>query len=246
MEEKVRQILTQFNETASLPFELELVSPSDIRLLKKNARYMDQSTFRQLVENIKADNQLTSMPLCVREDGVLTVISGNHRVQAALVAEVETILVMVLKKQLTRQELVARQLSHNSLCGEDDMILLRSLWAELEDVEWQAYSGLDSNVIGELESIEVLSVPEMRYDYETIQFSFLPEEKDRLLEVINEVSELFSCDENFIVSLKHYETAFEFIADIKEQYNIVNTAVAFSKILELAHERLVELKKNVK
>jgi hypothetical protein len=58
---------------------------------------MKAEQFQALVENVKKDGNLSSLPLCYREkDGKLRVLSGNHRVQAGRQAGVEQILVMVV------------------------------------------------------------------------------------------------------------------------------------------------------
>ena len=55
---------------------------ADLTLLKKNARFMRPDQFNRLVDNLRRDGVLTSLPLVF--DGV--VYSGNHRVKAALKA----------------------------------------------------------------------------------------------------------------------------------------------------------------
>ena len=65
-------------------FKIAEVQLSDIKLVKKNAHFMQQDTFNALVNNIRRDGQLSSVPFCVRHsDGSYTVVSGNHRTQAA-------------------------------------------------------------------------------------------------------------------------------------------------------------------
>jgi hypothetical protein len=107
MDEKIRKTITDLNaHLADMPYKLDLVDPRVILLLDKNARYMTQEMFENLVNNIKSDGGLSSLPLCYQEkDGRLLVLSGNHRVQAAVHAGLEEILVLVIDKELTRQEL---------------------------------------------------------------------------------------------------------------------------------------------
>lgn len=244
MVEKIRETLNAFNAAASeaLPFAFEFVKPESVRLLKKNARYMDNPTFAQLVDNVSQDKNLTSIPLCIRqEDGSLLVISGNHRIEAAVLAKVEYVVVMVLKKEVTREEQVALQLSHNALAGKDDMTILRELWLEIEDMSLKEYSGLDSETISELEKTEIISIPAPRFDYETISFLFLPEEKEELERIITEIDSVFDQENIYITSKNHYKKAFSVISDIKKKYNIENTAAAVAKLLSLAEEKLGEI-----
>jgi hypothetical protein len=97
MAEEIREVLNLLNEKLAglFPYRLEMVTPGELKLLEKNARYMKAEQFQSLVENIKKDGNLSSLPLCYREkDGKLRVLSGNHRVMAARQAGVEQVLVM--------------------------------------------------------------------------------------------------------------------------------------------------------
>ena len=67
------------------------IDPRELKLLKMNARFMRHEEFQRLVANIKQDGQLTSAPFAARNpDGTYEVLSGNHRVQAAIAAGLET------------------------------------------------------------------------------------------------------------------------------------------------------------
>ena len=109
---------------------------SELKLLEKNARYMKGPQFERLVENIRRDGVLTSFPLVHREGKALEVISGNHRVSAAIKAGIEESDVIEVTTPLTRQQFVALQLSHNAIAGQDDPNILRSLYDEL-DFGWK-------------------------------------------------------------------------------------------------------------
>lgn len=68
------------------------VDPKTLKLLEMNARFMRHEEFQRLVANVKKDGQLTSAPFAARNaDGTYEVLSGNHRVQAAIAAGVESI-----------------------------------------------------------------------------------------------------------------------------------------------------------
>jgi len=79
MEEKIQQTIDRLNETLSgrFPYRFNMVDPARIKLLEKNARYMDQPTFQQLVDNVRKDGALSSLPLCHQQpDGSMVVLSG--------------------------------------------------------------------------------------------------------------------------------------------------------------------------
>ena len=107
---------------------LRAVDPRTLSLLKRNARTFDKDTFQQLTANVRADKRLSSTPLCWETpEGLLEVLSGNHRVQAAIEAGIEQVLVLVLHGDLSKARRIAIQLSHNALVGTDDPTLLAEL-----------------------------------------------------------------------------------------------------------------------
>ena len=61
------------------PYRLALVSPADVAHVQKNAHYMPTKLYKRLVENVRHDGNLSSLPFCWRDaDGKLVVLSGNH------------------------------------------------------------------------------------------------------------------------------------------------------------------------
>ena len=174
MENNIKDAMEQLNSLLkNMPYKLDLVDPKKILLLEKNARYMSQEMFQNLVFNTKRDGALSSLPLCYREKaGLLVVLSGNHRVQAAVHAGIEQILVLIIDRELTRQEQVAIQLSHNAIEGKDDPVILKELWDEIKLIDLKMYAGLDSEIIKELERMEFISLADARPDFKQIILLF--------------------------------------------------------------------------
>ena len=241
MEEKIQQTIEQLNALlGDAPYKLDFVNPKEIKLLDKNARYMPHEMFQNLVGNVKRDGALTSLPLCYRDGDQLIVLSGNHRVQAAVHAGLEGILIILIDKDLTRQEQVAIQLSHNAIEGKDDPVILKELWTEIEDIDLKLYAGLDSEIIQELENMEFVTISETAPDFKQVILTFLPEEIDQLKKLMEDADILFSADENFVLSRKHYETVFELLLQVKEKFSIVNNPTALLKIMDIAKDRIAE------
>lgn len=243
MEVQVRQTLSQLNEQLAdrFPYKLDLVDPKKIRLLDKNARYMAHETFQNLVANVQRDGGLSSLPLCFKEpDGSLLVLSGNHRVQAAVQSGLADILVMVIDRPLSRQEQIAIQLSHNSLAGKDDLVILRELWQEMADIDLKYYAGLDSDTLGEIDKLQFETLSDVKPEFEQVILQFLPEETDQLKNILEDASSIFSKDQNFIVAREHYEEVFDILTAVKGDYNIISNPAAFVKVMSLARKAMEE------
>jgi hypothetical protein len=213
MAEEIREVTTEaalgiLNETLSgvFPFSLELVAPGDLKLLEKNARFMKAEQFQTLVDNVKKDGNLSQLPFCYREDdGGLRVLSGNHRVRAAIAAGVEQTLVLVARDEKSQDERLAIQLSHNAISGQDDLVILKDLWESIMDVQSKLYAGLDSETIKSLEGIQFSSISEQRLKYKLANFMFLPEEIEDLDALLKETATAFAADEIYLANLNTYD-----------------------------------------
>jgi hypothetical protein len=246
MAEEIREVLNLLNEklTDLFPYRLELVNPGELHLLDKNARYMKAEQFQALVENVKKDGNLSSLPLCYREkSGKLLVLSGNHRTMAARQAGLEQILVMVVADEKTDDEKLGIQLSHNAICGQDDLVILKELWESIESVQARLYAGLDSDTVKALEGIKFAAISEQRLQYKLANFVFLPEEIESLDELLKAIAVVFAADVVYLASLSTYDAFFKIIVEIKKRCQIKNSAAAFLKLVELAWIGLEQVKK---
>ena len=253
MEEKIRETITQLNSLIEgMPYKIDFCDPRTIKILDKNARYMSHDMFQSLVNNVKKDGALTSLPLCHRgKDGALLALSGNHRVQAAVHAGIERILVLVIDRELTRDEAVAIQLSHNAIEGKDDPVILKGLLEEIADIDMKLYAGLDSELLKDLQKIEFTTIKEAQLDFKSMTFLFLPEETEEFKKCMEDIESMLGSDENFILSRSHYDEVFKMLIEVKSKFKIVNNPTAFMKIVEMAKSYMEtlpppEIKKDAK
>jgi hypothetical protein len=244
MAEEISEILKLLNEKLAglFPYRLELVDPGELKLLDKNARYMKAEQFQSLVENVRKDGNLSSLPLCYREEGgKLLVLSGNHRTMAARQAGVEQLLVMVVADEKTADEKLGIQLSHNAIAGQDDLVILKELWESIGNVQAKLYAGLDSDTVKALEGIQFSAISEQRLQYKLANFMFLPEEIQSLDELLKETAMAFSADVVYLANLDTYDAFFDLVVKIKKKCVIKNSAAAFLKLLELARIGLEQM-----
>jgi hypothetical protein len=237
MAEEIREVLSLLNEKLAglFPYRLEMVTPGELKLLEKNARYMKAPQFQNLVENIKKDGNLSSLPLCYREkDGKLRVLSGNHRVQGARQAGVEQVLVMVVGDEKDSDERLAIQLSHNAIAGQDDLVILKDLWESIKDVQAKVYAGLDSDTVKALQGIQFAAIAEQRLQYKIVTFTFLGHEVENLDELLKAIAVVFASDVVYLATLEAYAPLYEWMLKIKKHCLIKNTTAAFMKYNELA------------
>lgn len=217
-----------------------LVAPDECRAQKKNARYMNPQTFARLVANVKKDGRLESVPLVWRaEDGGIEIISGHHRIAAAKEAGLERIVVM-FANAATRDEVVARQLSHNAIVGQDDLALLKELYDGLGDLTAKFYTGLSD----ELEKFSTVGISFRPGTFTEFVVAFGPEEVEKFDDLVAEVKERMKAGSDSVIRASRTEEEEPFlraIRSVKRAENIKSNGTALARIVQLAKMKLDEL-----
>lgn len=222
--------------------EIIKINPKEITLLELNARYMNNDDYSKLVNNIKRDGKLTTVPFCCYElDGQIKVLSGNHRIMAAIDAGLQEVEVMICKTNLSEEQKIAIQLSHNSIVGKDDDDILKQLFNKIESFDYKEYSGLTDEFIEFCKTNEEsLNIPSLQY--QIINLMFLPSEIKELREFFSRSEELVSKNEFLIASMNDYDAYSNLATDISKALCVKNPATVFLSIIELAQRHLDELK----
>ena len=211
-------------------------------LLEKNARFMPVEQYRRLVENIKRDGQLTSVPFAVEREGRYLILSGNHRVKAAQDAGLTEILILCAAAgSLTHEEQVAIQLSHNAIAGQDDLAILRELYDEIGDVALKEYSGLDDALFGRMQPPNMDPLSEEGLEFRMVTIAFLPHEQEHAEALLAKVLERSMGDAVWVNRFTEYDRMLDALAEAKAQAGIKNTATAFGLLLDIVERHLDEL-----
>lgn len=209
---------------------------------QRNARAMTQATYKRLVENIRRDGVLTSTPLVGRMEGDkrLFVISGNHRVAAAIEASIEEAECMVIVEPISRQRFTAIQLSHNAIEGNDDATILQELY-EILDLDLKEYSGLTDDDFG-ANDLSVLSLSAIALLYTEIVLGFLADDAGAVDGFMKSAERWAKKSRPMLVSAHaQFDGFFEAIVRVKGLKNVHNSALAMALLVELANERMDEL-----
>jgi len=221
--------------------EIAIVAPSDCIGQKKNARYFTPEKFAQLVQNIKRDGRLESVPLVYRSDEnaeKYVVISGHHRIDAAKEAGLAQILVFVTTPE-SRDEIVSKQLAHNALVGKDDAMILAELFDSIHDIDLRLASGLSD----EASKVSYASLNFRIGEFRELVLMFLPEQADDLDAAMTRIAESTVADKDstvILANMAHYEQFAATLRHLKKVENIKNNATAVLRMAELAEEKLQE------
>lgn len=222
-------------------FKIAEVQLSDIKLVEKNAHFMSNDTFTAHVNNIKRDGQLSSVPFCVRhEDGTYTVVSGNHRTQAAKQAGLVSIHVMYVEEaETTRDWLLATQLSHNSIVGQDDAEILKQLLDEIQDVALKEYAHISNEILEGVKDIDY-TVEMPNNEVVPVTLMFVDTSKAALDRLLEELEAYTPAElENTIIMDKNYMKRLnEVTAKVSSRFKIKAQALSVCKMVELVDNLL--------
>lgn len=222
------------------------VDPNELLLLERNARYMTADQFARLKKNVQRDGTLTSVPLVYRLkagenpkfyrpelEGRLIVLSGNHRTDAAVKAGVKSIKVMELLSRVGDEKLIALQLSHNSIDGQDDPSLLQALYEELP-LDEKAYSGLTDDTF-QVEKLDIMGLSIGSPSYQEVSLMFLGPDADSFDAAVERLGSSPKAA-LYLGDYRDFDKIFEAIVATKEHMRTYNTAIAFRVMAELALE----------
>lgn len=222
--------------------EILQVDPKELKLLTLNARYMEADEFNRLVRNVKRDGCLTQLPFVYRKNGDLVVLSGNHRVQAAIKAGLKTIEVQAAIGSLTKDQALAIQLSHNAISGKDDMGVLKQLYESINDLEFKEYSGLDDQTLKMLDEITAQSMSGANLKFQMLNFLFLPSEVQEIKKVIKQVNTQVKNDVTLSAKYEDYDAFLDTLNDVSKGTRIKNTAVTIMAMISIVNNHLEDLK----
>lgn len=210
-----------------------------------NARIMDIDVFDRLTDNIKKYG-MESMPLVYKMTNPagnleFYIISGHHRIRAARAAMLKEIPCLVYEKELTQDEIISKQLSHNAINGFDDKQILSKLYNMISDIDYKIETGIkDAELLDSLNNIKIDEI-NIDMDYQLVNILFLPRNFERFKEVLLKIepeAELYLADK---VDWDKFKGICQ---DIAKREHIINMAAIMTKMIDILEEYYI--KKNNK
>nr|EMN20899.1 ParB-like protein [Leptospira santarosai serovar Arenal str. MAVJ 401] len=189
----------------------------------------------RLVENVKKDGFLSQLPFGVKIEEKFKVISGNHRVTAAIKAKLEAILILYVEDIDTEREL-AIQLSHNSIAGQDDLGILKSLYLQIKELDWKAYSGIDEQALLNYQIPELVPISESDIKLNEVRLFYGDLDLKQIDQTLELLEKKLIDEKRDRVVLGDFERFVEVMTEIKRRLNVKNHSVAFLKMIEICEE----------
>lgn len=237
MESKNSPTSSKITTLEGTTLEVWAVHPDLLREQDINARVMDEKTMNRLAVNISNNKQLESLPYCyptMSPGGVqeFSIISGHHRVRAARTAGLQKIFILVDIQDMTREQIVAKQLAHNSLNGKDDPQVLSALYAEIQDVERKLEAGIFDMEKFEYSGVSVDNL-EFLFEYEQVMILFLKKAYNDFENIINKVQDLDTCKQIYLADADVFAKYREVIQKITKRNNVRNIAAIMTVVIDI-------------
>jgi len=215
------------------PYRIGIADPKLLAPQDVNAHFMPKNVYDQLVANVQRDGNLSSMPFCWKKPtGEMSILSGHHRVEAAIQAGAQKVLFLYTDAKLNEQQRIAIQLSHNSLVGLDDTAILKEQWAKLRDVSLKLYSGLDDRALKTFNPVLYSSYNEASLRVQTIELQFLSTELEAIKTTFEKLNK--SARHHFAARMEDFEPFLEAFIRLKESSTIYNSSTAFLMLIRAA------------
>lgn len=204
----------------------------ELREQDLNARIMSKKAFAQLVKNIKKRGSLESLPYCVQKDDIIEIVSGHHRIRACREAGIVEIPILLDKSNLTRSQIVAKQLAHNSLVGEDDKAILLQLYSMMDNIDdkLEAFIDVDELKIENIEKPDIINLAE-KVNFKTMTFVFTEKEFNDIDKLLDRLQQEGS-DEVRIADSKDFDKLVKKIEETKKMNSVKNISVALSLLVK--------------
>ncbi len=237
--EEIRKKLEEINEIIS-PYKLAWVNPQeDCELLRNNARYMTPDQMEKLVRNIKTDGFLSQLPFAVKSGEKFRIISGNHRVTAAIKASLLGILILYVD-EIDAQKEIAIQLSHNSIVGQDDIGILKQLYSQIQEIDLKAYSGIDEKLLLNYQIPELVPISESDIQLNEVRLFYSDLDLTRFDQILERLEKSIIDEKRDRIIFGDFTNFVETLTKVKKKINVKNHSVAFIRMLEICEDYLNE------
>lgn len=222
----------------------------DINLIDEaemNANEMTGEDFATLVDNI-GKSGLSSVPCCYKKaDGRYVMISGHHRLRACKKLHYKTLGILWCdESELSKDEIIAIQLSHNSLHGEDNQSILKKLFEQIQSIDFKKFAHINIDEVSPI-STDGISIFALKENF-VFTIILYPNSFENLDELYGDIREQAKKSDALILADQENNEMLllKLQQEIGNQYNIKSPSITFAKLLELAKERLEEIKEDKK
>lgn len=207
-----------------------------------NAQAMPKPMFDRLAATIERDQRLEQLPFCALTEKGIEIVSGHHRVRAARVAGMTEVYVLVDTTGLTRDQIAAKQLAHNSIHGESNADLVAKIFKSIGDVNARLESFIDPAKLGM--KVEPISIPniDLGLKYRAAMIMFLPYEAETFSKAVELATKMLTPDiqDVYMSELKLLEQFKAIMDRTSKAYGVRALGTILARMMEIVLAHLGE------
>lgn len=200
-----------------------------------NPNTMSREMFNQLVENIKARGIPEEFPYCALTDKGVEIISGHHRVRSMREAGLKESPIILDVSGLSRDQVISKQLSHNTIKGTQDVQLASRLFAMITDVDQQIASYF-SDTLGDINVDSDVLPFTPGLEFHVINLAFLPHQLRDFETVIQAIGE--NTESLMVAPISEWDKFKETVNKVRSLYNIKSLGTALSVMCDIVLESM--------
>ena len=147
------------------------------------------------------------------------------------------------ESELSKDEIIAIQLSHNSLHGQDNTSILKKLFEQIQSVDFKKFAHINIDEVSPV-STDGISIYALKENF-VFTIILYPNSFENLDELYGDIREQAKKSDTLILADQTNEMLLlKLQQEIGNQFNIKSPSITFAKLLELAKERLKEIKED--
>lgn len=212
------------------------VDVKDLREQDLNARYMPNEMFAQFTKNIKKRGALEATPYCCLTDKGIEIISGHNTIRSFIASKVgKTVFILLETKPMSRSEITAKQLAHNSIAGIDDPRILKKMYLSIEQADLRLEAFIDENKLElpEPANVQITSLS-TGLDMRNVKLLFLPYQLEDFEAIIQQLEG--TEDKVYVAPIKEWPAFREAVNRTMQQEDIRSLGAAVARMSEIILE----------
>lgn len=199
---------------------------------------MPGEMYKRLAETVERDGRLESLPFLAETDRGVEIVSGHHRTRAARTAGLTHTFGLLDVTGLTRDQIRAKQLAHNSISGFDDPQIKKRIYEQIDDVTARLEAFVDPRVLELDVKRYVIPTLDVGIKHKLVNIVFLPAQWERFDEIAAAAARECAGDEIGVVDLELLERFRAATASVTKHHNIRSMGTVVAIMAETVAERL--------
>jgi hypothetical protein len=237
-DQMITERLDEINKLIA-PYRLAWVDPKqDCVQPQKNARYMTKEQLNRLTDNIRQDGFLSQLPFCIKQsDDKYLILSGNHRIKAAVKAKQQRVLILFgLEADFDKNRCLALQLSHNAVIGQDDPLILRNIYSEIDNLMSKEYTGILDEMIQSIKPIEIADLPQPEISLYELRFVFCRADREHVQQVLDQLEQQGISKQEGAIVIGNPDHFIDMLTFVKKHSNIHDRSVALIRMCQICED----------